>query len=535
MNTDDDNIFGEDESSQLITTSGKQKEAEEYEKIVDSVGFGYFQWKLLFICGWALASDSTEVQVVSFVIPAACDLGMTSSEKGWLNGIIFVGMMIGGYVFGGAADIKGRRYVLLWSMTINGLFGLASSFAPTFGWFLLLRMLSGIGVGAAMPVLFSYFVEFMRKETRGRMITLFASFWMVGNIITSAIAWLLIPKVHIGGQLGSIYYGSWRIFVAVGSFPSLSSAVLFFFLPESPKFMMQNNQVERAKKAFIKIFKQNNGKHSSVPACILGIETPDGNEYNKKREISISDPDMCTFCQCLCESLKTLQKVLHSTYDLFCKPYTSISIILLFIWITLSFGYYGLWMWFPEIFKRIQEGRGGCGGATHHNMGANFTTFDNRTCVEKVEAETEIYFQSFLIALSNLPGNIICYLLIDRIGRRNLLAGTMVLSAVCVFFFWFVDTKIKMLIMSCFFSALSVCGWNALDPLALENYPTHLRSSAFGLQASVGRVAAILGNVVFGELVDLHCSIPLLLVAGMLALGGLSSLKLPKTEDTALT
>ena len=40
------------------------------------------------------------------MIPAACDLNMTSSEKGWLNAIIFVGMMIGGYVFGGAADIK---------------------------------------------------------------------------------------------------------------------------------------------------------------------------------------------------------------------------------------------------------------------------------------------------------------------------------------------------------------------------------------------------------------------------------------------
>ena len=51
----------------------------------------------------------------------------------------------------------------------------------------------------------------------------------------------------------------------------------------------------------------------------------------------------------------------------------------------------------------------------------------------------------------------------------------MVLSAVSVFFFWFVDTELKMLVMSCFFSALSVAGWNALDPLALENYPTHLR------------------------------------------------------------
>ena len=45
-------------------------------------------------------------QVVSFVLPSACDLEMSSSQKGWLNSIIFVGMMVGGYLFGGAADIK---------------------------------------------------------------------------------------------------------------------------------------------------------------------------------------------------------------------------------------------------------------------------------------------------------------------------------------------------------------------------------------------------------------------------------------------
>lgn len=55
------------------------------------------------------------------------------------------------------------------------------------------------------------------------------------------------------------------------------------------------------------------------------------------------------------------------------------------------------------------------------------------------------------------------------------------------------------------------------------------------MQASVGRLSAILGNVVFGELVDVHCSIPLLMVSGLLCLGGLVALKLPKTDDKLLT
>lgn len=73
-------------------------------------------------------------------------------------------MMIGGYLLGGAADVKGRRYVLLGSMTINGTFGLLSAFAPNYLTFLSARFVSGIGVGAAIPILFSYCAEFMNVD-----------------------------------------------------------------------------------------------------------------------------------------------------------------------------------------------------------------------------------------------------------------------------------------------------------------------------------------------------------------------------------
>ena len=55
------------------------------------------------------------------------------------------------------------------------------------------------------------------------------------------------------------------------------------------------------------------------------------------------------------------------------------------------------------------------------------------------------------------------------------------------------------------------------------------RSTASGLLMSVGRMAAILGNLSFGELVDVYCLVPMFLVAGLLNAGGLLSLKLPNT------
>jgi len=47
--------------------------------------------------------------------------------------------------------------------------------------------------------------------------------------------------------------------------------------------------------------------------------------------------------------------------------------------------------------------------------------------------------------------------------------------------------------------------------------------------SGIGRVAAILGNVTFGELVDVHCAIPMIIVSVLLVFGGIASIKLPNT------
>lgn len=61
------------------------------------------------------------------------------------------------------------------------------------------------------------------------------------------------------------------------------------------------------------------------------------------------------------------------------------------------------------------------------------------------------------------------------------------------------------------------------------------RSSALGFFTGAGRVAAIMGNMVFGNLVDTNCAVPVLLVSALLLTGGLVALLLPQTRQTELT
>lgn len=59
------------------------------------LGYGKFHIFVLILCGWAVSSDAIEVLSVSFMLPSAtCELKLSSSDKGWLNAVIFIGKLM---------------------------------------------------------------------------------------------------------------------------------------------------------------------------------------------------------------------------------------------------------------------------------------------------------------------------------------------------------------------------------------------------------------------------------------------------------
>uniref|UniRef100_A0A8B9KPK5 Synaptic vesicle glycoprotein 2B n=1 Tax=Astyanax mexicanus TaxID=7994 RepID=A0A8B9KPK5_ASTMX len=457
-----------------------------YEEAVEEAGFGLFHGLLLLVCGWANASDAVEILCVSFLLPTArCDLQLSSADMGLLTASIFLGMMLGGYMWGYLADLRGRQRVLVISLAVNGTFGAVASLAPSFWLFLLLRFFSGVGVGGSIPVIFSYFSEFQPKMRRGAMISALATFWMAGNILAAGAAWLVIPRTFLHVDLGWLDFQSWRVFVVLCSIPSLTSAFIFrLAMPESPRFLMEAGMEKEALAVFQQMYRLNHrGSRKPFPG-------------------------------------------LSPIRQLFIGPLISRSIALLVIFYSISFGYYGLWMWFPELFRRAEDGGSPC---------ANMSQPQNLRNESCYPVKTAVYMEGFVTAASNLPGNIFTILLMDTVGGKILLSGSLLLSSASVFLIYVVKTKSQSLIMSCVFSGVSVISWNALDVVGTELYPTQLRSSALGFFTGVGRVAAIMGNVVFGQLVDSNCAVPILLVSVLLLAGGLAALRLPGTKQMDLT
>ncbi|PSN42675.1 Synaptic vesicle glycoprotein 2B [Blattella germanica] len=177
-----------------VSDSAKRCDAEKgnsydkvgFEKAIELAGYGKFHYFLLATCGFVSTSEEMDVISMSFILPSAqCDLNLNTHTKGWLNCIIFIGMMAGAYVWGSVADSLGRKKVLIAISIMNALCIVASSFCQTYELFMLFRFLNGAALGGSGPVIWSYFAEFQPKKKRGSMLSFMAAFWTLGNLFVA--------------------------------------------------------------------------------------------------------------------------------------------------------------------------------------------------------------------------------------------------------------------------------------------------------------------------------------------------------------
>ncbi|KAL7836604.1 hypothetical protein AOLI_G00278880 [Acnodon oligacanthus] len=328
--------------------------AQQYELIIQECGHGRFQWQLFFTLGLALMSDGVEVFVVGFVLPSAeTDMCVPDSSSGWLGSIVYLGMMVGAFFWGGMADKVGRRQCLLICMSVNGFFAFLSSFVQSYGFFLLCRTIAGFGIGGAVPIVFSYFAEVLSREKRGEHLSWLCMFWMIGEIYASAMAWAIIPHYGWSFSMGSAYqFHSWRVFVVVCALPCICSVVALTFMPESPRFYLEVGKHDEAW-MILKQIHDTNMRARGQPEKVFTV-----NRIKIPKQID-------EFVEMHTESSNAVSKVIFrvktelygiwlTLLKCFIYPVKDNTVKLAIVWFTLSFGYYGLSVWFPDVIKHLQ-------------------------------------------------------------------------------------------------------------------------------------------------------------------------------------
>ncbi|XP_058912981.1 synaptic vesicle glycoprotein 2B isoform X1 [Kogia breviceps] len=329
--------------------------AHQYETIIDECGHGRFQWTLFFVLGLALMADGVEVFVVSFALPSAeKDMCLSSSKKGMLGLIVYLGMMGGAFILGGLADKLGRKRVLSMSLAVNASFASLSSFVQGYGAFLFCRLISGIGIGGALPIVFAYFSEFLSREKRGEHLSWLGIFWMTGGIYASAMAWSIIPHYGWGFSMGTSYhFHSWRVFVIVCALPCTVSMVALKFMPESPRFLLEMGKHDEAW-MILKHIHDTNMRAKGAPEKVFtvsNIKTP----KQMDEFIEIQSSTGTWYQRWLVRFKTTFKQVWENALYCVMGPYRMNTLILAVVWFTMALSYYGLTVWFPDMIRYFQD------------------------------------------------------------------------------------------------------------------------------------------------------------------------------------
>ena len=234
------------------------------DEALETIGIGPFHYRLLAIFGLVWAADAMQVLAIGFAAPSlAASFGLSIPQAIQAGTAFFLGMLLGAWGFGRLADRIGRRRVLIVTVLIDAVFGLASVFAHDFTLLLALRLLTGIGVGGTLPVDYAMMAEFLPPRRRGRWLVALEGFWAVGTIAVALAAWA--ANRGAGDE-------AWRWLFAVTALPALIGFWLRLWLPESPHYLLHAGRDQEARAVLERIARTNDREPDAAP--LVAAATP---------------------------------------------------------------------------------------------------------------------------------------------------------------------------------------------------------------------------------------------------------------------
>jgi MFS transporter, AAHS family, 4-hydroxybenzoate transporter len=180
------------------------------------------------LCALVLAFDGYDTQAIGYVAPALVqEFNTTKGSLGPIFSAGLFGLLLGSLICGPAADRFGRRLVMIVATGWFAICAGATPFAPSLDHLFVLRILTGLGLGGALPNAVALVGEYTPKRRRATMITVTFCGFSIGAAIGGALASWVVP--HLG----------WRaVFYIGGAGPLLLLPVLWLKLPESLRILV---------------------------------------------------------------------------------------------------------------------------------------------------------------------------------------------------------------------------------------------------------------------------------------------------------
>ncbi|MSP94212.1 MAG: MFS transporter [Alphaproteobacteria bacterium] len=196
-------------------------------EIVANQKFGPFQFRIVLLCGMVQFIDGFDTQALAYAAPALREAwNLSPRDLGPVFALGALGTGLGSLVLGFLADIFGRKKVMIAAVAIFGILTLGTAFLTGIDQLRIWRLLTGFGLGAALPLTFVIANEFAPSRIRGRMLASMACGFAVGALTGGLLEAALLP-----------YLGWQAIFYVGGVVPLILAVALIVFLPESVRFL----------------------------------------------------------------------------------------------------------------------------------------------------------------------------------------------------------------------------------------------------------------------------------------------------------
>jgi AAHS family 4-hydroxybenzoate transporter-like MFS transporter len=203
---------------------------------IDDRRISPFQWGVVLLCGLVMFLDGFNTQGISYMAPAiAKEWHLSKGALGPIFSSALVGLMIGYLALSPLSDRFGHRPTIIAATAIFALATLGSIGVHDLTQLKILRLITGLGLGAAAPSAVALTGEFSPKRLRATFVLIIYCGFSAGFVVAGMTAGALIPT-H-----------GWRsMFVAGAVAPLLLLPALVLWLPESLAFLARRGRHERA-------------------------------------------------------------------------------------------------------------------------------------------------------------------------------------------------------------------------------------------------------------------------------------------------
>ncbi|KAB1281357.1 Solute carrier family 22 member 5 [Camelus dromedarius] len=374
--------------------------------------------------------------------------------------LFFMGVLMGSFISGQLSDRFGRKNVLFVTMGMQTGFSFLQIFSKNFEMFAVLFFLVGMGQISNYVAAFVLGTEILGKSVR-------IIFSTLGVCIFYAFGYMLLP-------LFAYFIRDWRMLLLALTVPGVLCVVLWWFIPESPRWLISQG---RFKEAEVIIHRA---------ARINGIVAPS----------TIFDSSEL-------QDLSSKKQQSHSILDLLRTRNIRIVTIMSIILceedrMTISVGYFGLSLDTPNLHG-------------------------------------DVYLNCFLSAVVEAPAYVLAWLLLRHLPRRYSMATALFLGGSVLLFVQLVPPELNYLaIVLVMVGKFGVTAAFAMVYVyTAELYPTVVRNMGVGVSSTASRLGSILSPY-FIYLGAYDRFLPYILMGSLTILTAILTLFLPESFGTPL-